>query len=628
MSQRSMRGLTKGFKSFLVSFAVVALVFTGGVLVLKSSYFHQRLLAALLRSTDWQVSVGQTSFNPFRQNFLLKDIAVAAPDGKTRVHADEIYINISLLSPLRGKIFVKEFRVRHPELTLPPTTGKQASIQAANPLPKIFEMFDHSLLLRSIVLDKILFEDLVIHKPDGSDIALDEARFRIAPTLLGEIELSARLDDASALSLNVSSLQIDLSLKRDFVRLKRLVWSTPKTSLNLSGQWKGNLADGAVELDGVMKVPQTLSGPLTFAIRSDFKGGMALFKKIEARLGDALLQSEGKFNLSSWAYDIAFTAQSLSLDSLFGKMPNIVLGPAKGIAEIQGHAQGTLPALQAQSNVKISGFGHQLIAAREVEGQLRLNWPDLDWDANVHPAADGRIQTTCSGGVTFKRIPGFKNLQGILRPLEVHFNNAFLQDLLPSSKLAGQTDGILKLAAVNHGIEIGGTAHAKVIDGRWPLGPINSLEGDVTFVPGGPMRLTNLDILLPRFDRFLWPGPIEISSHEGEMIFSGNLSTGVSVKGGYSKADQRFHIDSLDIHKNNSRLEGSGSYASGGRIEAKVKGDLNLEWLAFLPAFFRDAQGPSRVDMGVSGTADSPQFRGQIEFLRDEITFRGLPEPV
>jgi autotransporter translocation and assembly factor TamB len=421
------------------------------------------------------------------------------------------------------------------------------------------------------------------------------------------------------------SLDVGLALRKNGLKLKRLWVDFQKIKLGLKGEWKGDLERGSFKIEGDLEAPTVLSEILEFAVEGGLEKKLATFRKIEAQLGEAIFNGTGTFDTEKLSYNLSYSAKDLPLEAIFSKMKGAILPPSKGIGEIQGKAEGRLPQLSVSGKAAIRDFKHGPLAAHLAEGTLTLDWPSLDFEAFVKPGEEERVQLNVKGGVLFKHLPGREKLQAIPKTIDLTFDNSSLSDILPSLKVAGRADGVLNLKGTGD-TSVQGTGHAKIVDGRWALGPVDWLEADVAFRPGGKIIFSKTAFHLPYFPPLAWPGPIELDTSGDAVLFSGQPATGLSFKGRYDKNSGHFRFDSLQIRRDGGTLDGSGSFHSGGKVDAKLKGNVNLEWLHLLPSLFREARGMADLDLSLSGSVKEPFLRGQMEFHENEIAIRGIPE--
>ena len=621
--------MTRGEKSLLFSFFIVTLFFMAGAVTLQSSIFHRYLLSLVEKATGWEIHLTDSKINIPRLILTVTGLEVKDPKGKFHLTADRLLCNLSTFSAIRGKLIVTDFRLDHPILDLQKKEPTQA-LDWEKVLQKIFTTHEESFFLQSLILDRIIVNDLTVNllseSPNPASLFLKKGRFRLASNILREMELEATLDDTSAFFRRVKSLDLGIAMKRGSLKLKRLWVDLEKVNLGLKGEWKGDLLKGSFDLDGTLEAPTVLSEILEFTIEGDLENKVARLKKIAATLGDATFDGRGDVHVEKKTYQITFAAKDLLLEAIFSKMKGSILPPAKGIGDAEGRAQGQLPRISAKAKAKIRNFQHGPLAANLAEGTLSLDWPNLDFEADLKPGTDGRTQGLVRGGVMFKHLPGREKLQAIPKTVDLRFDNASLADILPTLKVAGRLDGELNLKGTGD-TSVQGIGHAKVTDGRWALGPIDSLTTEAAFRPGGKIIFSKTEFQIPRFSPISWPGPINLDTSGESVRFTGEPVAGLSLKGSYLKDIGHFRIDSLQVRRDGGSLNGSLSVFSGGKVDARLKGKTNLDWLNLLPGVFREARGMADLDLSIAGSVREPLLRGNLQFLEDELSVRGIPEP-
>ena len=624
--------MSRGLKSLIVSFTVIGVVLISGDFLLHSSLSLRYLLNTIYRSTGWDVSLKDSKLRLYRGLVIAWGLEVKDPKGEIRFTSEQLFIHVSPLSLIRGKLIVTDLTVDHPEVYLPaPTKSPKPSLDLTEMSQKIrnlFAKFEKSLFLQNAILDHIVVHDLILHQKDKPDLLVEEAKLKIVPNFGREIEVNVGIANASGLGTPLKKIEVGIAIARDHIHLRKIAMDWNKIRLGLEGEWKGDLVKGSLDLHGQMDVPTVLSDPLTFSIDSNLEKQIAIIKKLEAHLGKASLTGNGEVDLKKLLYHVTFSAKDLPLESIFKQLNSVVLSPAKGIAEAEGEAIGQIPSIHIQANAKMHNLTHGPIAARETGGTVTFNWPTLDFDAKVKPGPGEDIQALVKGGVLFKRVPGMEKIQVELKGIDATFEKSNLADLLPSLKMGGLLDGSLHLGEGPQ-FTVQGSGHALVTAAHWQAMPVDSLKTDIAIHPGGQVTLSHTEINTPYFNTPEWPGTMEITPVPDGVELTGQPSRNISFKSKYQKGSGLFSISSFKIRNETSHLEGAGNFYTGspsGNLNGWLKGTINLEWLLTMPALFREARGMADVDLHASGTLNNPAFQGHVQFHNDEISFRNLAE--
>ncbi len=612
-------------KGIRLAFAVTGLVFVVISGVLHSPRFHRYLLSNIHEATGWDVSLDESRISLLRGRLSARALSIRKPDGSPLLTADALTLKISPLSAIRGKLILRDIRLESPHLYLPEKkTGPLDPEKLAQASDRFFEIFERSLLLQNTILDQLAVTHLVVHRPDGREWTCQTALLRVEPNLLRQIEIELGLQEALPL---LESFRLVATVKKHGFKLKKFDLVSPKIKIAAQGEWKGSLEKGSLALATQLEAPTVLSDPLKITLASRMEKKVARLEKIEAHLGVARLEGQGNFRLDDLSYKIPFTAREVPLEALFKKIPSSIVGPAEGVGEVDGLAEGKLPALVVTSRARIRDFHHTVLKAREASGTLDLRWPELVFDAAVKPGSDGRIQANVKGGVVFKRLPDKEKLQSTLKTLDLKIASGSLTDMVPSLKVSGTAEGSLHMTGAE-GTSVQGNGHIEIKNGHWFLGGVDSLVTDISFRPGGKIGFTKTTIALPGLAPWSWPREVSLETTERAAVFSGEPAEGVSFRGSYGKDSKVFRLDSFQFRKAPSSLNGSLSLLPGERLEGQIKGTVNLGWLTYFPSLFRDGRGLCRIDLGVSGPMRDPSLRGFLQFpdeTENEIIPRGFP---
>ncbi|HSA58455.1 MAG TPA: translocation/assembly module TamB domain-containing protein [bacterium] len=626
--------MSKGFKHLLLSCAVIALLFATGSSILHSLWFQSYLLSQLGRALHWNLSIRDSELKLLRGRIFLDGVHAENRSKTMSVSAEKVRFDLSVFSIIRGKIIVTDFAVVHPVVFIQ-KTEQQKGVLPADILQRVFGRYERSLLLQSIFLEDATITDLLltVTDPETGEIRtgnVDKVAFGASTTLLNELRAEATITGTSGLFPTTDKITFKTSLGRRGLSINMFHLEAPKVTLDIEGKVLGDLMRGSVQVSGAVEVPTVLSEKVTFAVDAALKEKMAEVKSIKAALGKATFDASGKIvfldlaDMKKIKYDLPFEARDLPLESIFGKMPSAILGPAKGLGSVKGRAQGELPDLKARADATIRDFRHGAMRARQVDGTLDFHWPDLDFDADIKPGETGHIEGHARGGVIFKYLPPFKSIKAALKTVDVTFDGGTLKDILPTANVAGNLKGELHLRGVPGSTSAEGPGHAEVTNGRWFLGPVDRFVSDMMFKPGGLIIFTKTEFHAPAIEPILWPDPLTLDTEEGLARYSGHPAAGLFVEGSYETKTDVFKIDKLEYRKDGSDLTGSLTLRDSG-TEAKLKGKVNLESLSAVPSLFREMRGFTQLDLSMTGTTKDPEIRGWIDFQKDDVGIRGIP---
>lgn len=616
--------MKRGRKSLVISTLVVIFLLATILFVLQGTFFHRYLASIVERGTGWKIQFSHSSLDLFRGAVTIHDLDVRDKTGKFQMTGKRVLVNLSSLSAIRGKLIVSNLEVDDPSIFLQKSGTSEKKKFSPEKVEAILRQFEKSYFSQNMILDRVVIRNFSLIPSEGTKTVVRQAALRIFPSLLREIMLEVHVEGAEG-AIPLRNLDLTVSLEPQRIKLRQFRMILPKMSLEAKAEWTGLIEKGFFSLRGSLEIPTVLSQPLTFQLDSDFSKRLATIKKIEAFLGDASFLGKGSFHMENLEYELGFFAKNLPLEAIFQKLNSPVLKFARGTAAVDGRAKGRLPALKVESRATIENLEHGPIRARRVSGALDLDWPKLEWDASVHAGTDGRTQAKVIGGVTFKHIEGYEKLQAILSGLEAKFDNASLEDLVPSLKATGRLDGELHLEPAKVTF-IQGNAKAKITQARWFLGPIDSLTTEVTFRPGGEIVFHHTEFKLPTLLPVQWTGEISINPEEEKIFFSGRPTTGFSFKGNYQKDTGPFQIESIQIQTDGHNLRGDFTFYTGGRLNGHLTGPFNLEWLDYFPAIFRDGRGTANLSLSLSGSSHDPLLKGFIEFDGNELGIRGFSE--
>ena len=616
------------FKSLLITSTILALLSW----TVHHPLFHRRLASFVKTTTHWEILFEKSRLKLLLGSFELHGLELRNPQGKTVFTAEHLRFHVSPLSAIRGKILITQLHLDHPQIFLSQQSSNETKEFSPEMIKRFFEYFEKSLLLQNINFQDILLRNLSLHTAAGDTRELGTVSLHLSTNLLQEINMGARMESLPEGFPPQSSFEIDLTAKRNHVTIEKFILSSPKISLNIKGDWKGDPLTGLLTVSGKLEAPTVLSFPLNFQCEAQLDHQIAHIKKLTASLEEGRLDATGTYHLLEKKYHLTFKAKDFSLASIFRKIPSPIVGPAQGFAEVDGLAEGTLPSLKAEAHATIHNFRHGPLQADQASGKISFSWPELDFVAGVQPkltSSEGVAPIKVAGGVIFKHLQGIKNIQAVLKILRLDANGASIADIIPSLKTTGLIKGELSLEGAE-GTSAKGKGHAVLTQGKSALlGDIESLETNLTLEPGGITFFSNTQAQLGTFSSFNWPGTLRLETSpeeaENQVLFGGELSPGLIIQGRYFKDSKIFEVHSLNIKKEGATLQGKGQVdlnTTPSKIEANLQGVFNLQWVRFLPQFFKEGDGLAKVNVTCEGTSEKPVLHGKIEFNQSALTLR------
>ncbi|QQR81558.1 MAG: hypothetical protein IPJ69_05450 [Deltaproteobacteria bacterium] len=513
--------MTKAQKTLLSGLAVIFLTYTAFSYTLKSSLFQKYFTKMIENATQWSISFHAVNVSVIRGLLRFEDIDIRDPKEKFHVQAEHLLVNFDFFSLFLGKLTVSDFIVDHPVIEFVRT---HKSEEETNKLPISFDLIQNklqkiesSILLQSLVLENVTFQNIVARDNEEHEYLLERARFEISPTIFRDIKADIFLEGFSGNLPPIDRVVANLKLNHNGIDLNSFEIRTPKVVLNATAHTEGNGNEGILNLTSKIQVPATLSDPILIKLEADILKQKAQIKKLEASLNQGHLNGTGFFELDTHRYELTFTAKDLLLESIFSKLPSPVLGPAKGVAEVIGKAEGQLPTLFVDSKATINDLHHGPLYVRNAHGSLTLKWPELSWDAEVKsgPPEALRHEAHVVGAVEFLKSKETGKIQPGLKTVVADFENARLEDLIPKWKATGNVVGQLLLKGAPMGFAQG-TGHLVASKGKFLFQPIEELETNLIFKPGGIVVFTKTHLQPTGISAIYWDGDLTFAGSDEE----------------------------------------------------------------------------------------------------------------
>ena len=226
---------------------------------------------------------------------------------------------------------------------------------------------------------------------------------------------------------------------------------------------------------------------------------------------------------------------------------------------------------------------------------------------------------------------------------------------------APQIDGALRLVNLRLGTDVWGSFQSHIasdgkqlaltVDSDASTGEVHgrtqvTLGGDYPITGQITLRQVDLDAFISAAlhlesqtghssidGEFTWPGAL---LHPETMQVDANLSrlsvnyayvnleNNGPVQMQYSGKQVRIQQATLSGPDTNLEVSGSARLAGDRTLDLRTNGEVNLRLLSvFAPK--TDAQGPARVDAGITGTLDNPRVTGQVEIQDASFRYGDFP---
>ncbi len=611
--------MNRGQKNLAIGLVLLALFSFGAAALVHADFFQQHLIHFASWVTGWELHIEKSKISILRGRMDLEKITVQKPN-QFQLQADHFDFSFSPLSLIRGKLITRA-TLTHPQIVILSLPEKKTNEPL--PLHALWEKYERTLWLQGMILDPLEVDGLSVTLPNGQEWQLEKLNLKIASSLLKEIACDLDLQGlVRGDQPSLDRLQISVNLAKHGLQLKELTLQAPKVGLSITGDWKGDLETGSIDLSGDVTVPHQLLAPIQWQLAAKVANHRATIKTLKGSLGEATLEGSGFFDLSTYAYSIPFQVNKLELDALFGRMKNLLLGPSKGTAKVQAKAEGRLPELVAHANAEIIDLHHKILATPRAAGTLDLNWPVLKYDADFFHST-GKTGTS-RGAIAFRRILGKETLQALPQNIDVSFDKTPLAELLPTSKVTGTLQGGLKLMGVLTSLK--GSGLFTVEQGSFHKIPITHLQTQVDIAPGGQVTCSKSILEIGDEDPLSLPGTLHMEGRDGNIPFSGELSPQLSIRGTYLSTTETLKIEQGQIRNGPTQLLLQGTFSPGEHMQLHSSGSLDFSLLGLVKKYFREGSGVAKMDLQISGTADDPSLQGSLHLSNNALSFRGFAE--
>ncbi len=604
-----------------------------------SSALHRALLTTLARTAGASIR-----FDKSRLSFLIGRIRlekVTVTHKAFQFQSEALSLSVSPLSLFRGQLILSHLFLDHPVLTLPEAVAGPVETQRDREwLKMIFARFEKSLLLRNLILEEAEFKFFKVILPEGASpvgvspvgvspdgvrpvrepITGDQVILSLKPTFRRKIEGRLLAKNVNRGRQVLESLESTFSLSPSGLNIRKFRCVKGGVQLIASGEWKGSLEEGALNVTVELLLPEYLNDPIRTTMMAKVKRKVARIESLDAQFGQATFKGQGILN--GGAYALRFKASSLPVESIFGKLKSVVLSPARGVAEVEGMAEGVLPQIRIRASATISNFRHNSLTADELLGDLRLDWPLFSFGGKVRTKKGGPDNGDFQGSVSFERRAGAEKLLTYPGKIEVSLEEAPLSEFVPSFGVEGLLSGALHLTG--QGVSVEGKGEAEVRKGKVGILDIERLATRLKIDPGGNVVFEGTQLELPNLEPIYLSQPIDLVPQGNRFDFSGAPSPQIRIEGSYHSEIKQWEFKRLEVRSGKGLLVASGTVSD--LFNVKIKGPWDLSGLRAFRELVGEADGYAQVDLHLTGLFKNPEVRGKMEVRNAVLELRSVGE--
>lgn len=432
------------------------------------------------------------------------------------------------------------------------------------------------------------------------------------------------------LSADTGTKNFDLAL--DIPKPIRLPFiGRPMETIDTAGELSGK-----VRLAGTGFIPSETSGkgrvelthrfdvapeaPASVVADLIWADGQIRIGKATVRAGSDALEAQGSIDIVHKKFAFQARGTDFPIEHIFTIFRNPHLKKIFGPSDVSGSIEGWGRQFTAKVKGTTHGGGWKPIAAERVDTELTATYDRLELKGEIFSGArrTGTADLSIRFGPKVGSAPRSKQLD-----LEAALIDHPVEESLGSMGLSGVGSGRIRLTGPHTAFK--GEAVAAIDRGSWHGIPLEHV-GSTLSITRRQIVFGELSLAFPKIAAVPISGNLLGDIGDGTIRLHGAPMAGLNLDATYRGPDSRWAIKEIsweDPDRPGNRLAATGSLVSGGAMDVKIGGRIDLGALAFLTPFMREGGGPVDVDLSMRGSSSDPGIMGRLAFHDNTFAPRG-----
>jgi len=319
----------------------------------------------------------------------------------------------------------------------------------------------------------------------------------------------------------------------------------------------------------------------------------------------------GDFNVNKKAMQIKAHAKQFPVEEGLEKFNSPHFKKLYGKSDFDADITGWGKDFQIDVKAVTFDGGYKPLRAEKALTDLKATYNKLDfkWEVYEQGVSTGKADLVVNLG---KSVPD----QDRSKDLDLHVvvKDHPVDKLLPAYKISGLISGSLNIKGPIQSFK--GDAVGKIINGKVIIVPFDEITTNVN-ITRKQITFNNIVVTPSTLDKIAFSNPLTINLREGALTIEGAPDPWIDINIGYTYANNLWNAKKIEYKDNEDGQYSatlSGSIKGDKTISLKADGLVNLKSFTPLTYFVREASGPAKIDLHISGTTTNPNLNGDIEF--------------
>jgi len=396
-------------------------------------------------------------------------------------------------------------------------------------------------------------------------------------------------------------------------------------SLKVSG--KGFIpseSSGRAEASFAHRFSISPATPIVATARARWENGVIDISDGRVSAQNDVIKFDGLIDILKKKISLKGSGTNFPMEFLFDKFRNPHFHPLFGRSDVTASFDGWAREFQAKVKGTTRQGGYKPIVAELVETDLEATYDRMNFKWRV--IQGGRQTGTADLNIRLGKKVGDES-----RPKDIDLVARLERHPLAASLsqvgLSGTGGGDLTIKGSY--LSFTGKASAQITDGKWFALPFDDASANMD-ISRKKIIFRDIRLTLQKLKPIVFPQPLTMDLIEGGLRLWGTPDPSLTLDIGYQYAPKRWQIKKLSYADaaSSSKMDVTGSIASGGGINLSADGSVDLKVLTPLGFLVREAEGPADIKLTAEGSASNPGLRGKIEFKNCVISPRKIRLPV
>ncbi len=383
-------------------------------------------------------------------------------------------------------------------------------------------------------------------------------------------------------------------------------------------------SQGKAEADFVHRFRISPEVPIGVHAKAEWKRGQITIPDGRVVAGADAIKFDGLVDIAKKKMSFKGSGTGFPVELLFDKFKNEHFHPIFGRSDVTAGIEGWGKAFKAKVKGTTRDGGYKPIVAELVETDLEATYDNMAFKWNV-------IQGGRHTGSADLNIRLGKKTADNTRAKDIDLKGRLdrhpVGESLSSIGLSGTGTGEITIKGPH--LNFTGRATAEIVDGKLHGLPFDRVAA-VLDIARKKIVFRDVDLAIAKFSPQHLEQPLTIDLVAGSFRLWGDPGPGLTIDTSYQYAPKRWQIKKISYldDATGSRLDVSGSVATGGAISLNAGGAVDLSLLAPLGFLVREASGPAELKLSVSGPASNPAVNGRLDLKGCSISPRKVRLPL